>query len=385
MSRSDKSSRLLLVSCPLLCSDPARKVQVHVGALLSGNWLVDNEVIRNELVNMVSAKGREGMIGNGVRIFGGEMEAVGFRQASVGDETEAPVPCFVVKGVSDFADGEKNSSSGTTIGDGGGGSSPAPASASDPDRHRKVALSRQRRATWAACSFLHHWVSSCPLPSAMVPDPRSAPRRDPEPKEVDPTHPLFSAAVGYLLASRVEDVVAEQVSEVAAAAKAAATEKKRAAKAAYDEVVEAASREQTEVVLAASRGHVPPTLLDQRHLTEGLPGVLGATPCLLHDELLLKLEADPVSTSKMYLERLQDGDLFAGTSVVNVHVGRSRGVKSSLAVTTKTPKYQLTETKVKAFYGKDIEAAQALLTFCRQPEVCILWPLLRSAALPCAA
>jgi nucleoside phosphorylase len=81
-----------------LARRPAGGPAVHIGALLSGAARIHSRAFRDELV--------AGVPGGGDPIVGGEMEGVGLLAASV--SRDDPIWC-VVKGISDFADEDRDS------------------------------------------------------------------------------------------------------------------------------------------------------------------------------------------------------------------------------------------------------------------------------------
>lgn len=77
---------------------PPDEPAIHVGAILSGAARIHSSAFRNELV--------AGVPGGDDLIVGGEMEGVGLLAASA--SRDDPIWC-VVKGISDFADENRDS------------------------------------------------------------------------------------------------------------------------------------------------------------------------------------------------------------------------------------------------------------------------------------
>ena len=200
-----------------LCSTEGQPIGQHLGVLLCGEKLLDNQEIRDAARDVIASKhtGSKGLpLLNGKKIIGGEMEGSGI---AIVCAKYYNLPCAIVKGKSDSADGNKNEvellgksqADEEAVAPSGDRDVPA---ASEPavtmvkkeeagERQKKV---KQRKASYAAWHLVRTLVTDNSFASIHHYAPSSSGTDAPKQLLLEKNHKLFPVVTAFLRAKQQE-------------------------------------------------------------------------------------------------------------------------------------------------------------------------------------
>jgi len=193
-----------------------RLVGCKMGAMLCGEKLIDNKTVRDDKLDLVSSKhsGEKPKI-NGTEIIGGEMEGTGIASVCI---KYNGIPCAIVKGKSDGADGQKNTKRTEAVD--GNGAKQEEADESDAVKNQEKAAKKrfkqvtQRAASYAAWHFVRSLVTST-FSSIKHYSPQATTTSS-VPVRVRQHDPLWECGMAYLKAAKDEMVAAKAHQEESA-------------------------------------------------------------------------------------------------------------------------------------------------------------------------